>query len=135
MPKPDEVSLKGLDQFAKRFLRTDAADEKERIAVAPGQKLSEENLRRYEQERLKSFIERAGLFTEDLIGFIVEQRKKRELTDTESVFALALTNINLRNAYGSSQNESDFTPEKGEQLLEEFDEICRGAQDYFDANG
>jgi len=134
MPNTDDVGLKGLDQFAKRFLSASAGNDKELIAVAPGQKLSEENLRRYQQERLKSFVERAGAFTEDLVGFVVEQKKKRDLTDMETVFALALANINLRNAYGSSQNEPDFTPEKGEQLLEEFDEICRGAQDYFDAN-
>lgn len=136
MPKtPDDISLKGLDNFSKKFLlQGDDTAEKEYIHVAPGQKVSDEHLKRYHDERQRDFIRRAGAFAEDLVAFIVEQKKLRQLGDTETVFALALCNINLRNAYGSPQNEKDFTPEKRASLLDEFDEICAGAQDYYDAN-
>jgi hypothetical protein len=136
MPNPPDISLKGLDTFSKKFLLqgTDGTTEQEYIHVSPGQKVSDEALKRYHEERQRDFIKRAGSFTEDLVAFIVEQKKLRQLGDTETVFAIALANINLRNTYGSPQDESDFTPEKRERLLDEFDEICAGAQDYYDAN-
>jgi hypothetical protein len=86
---------------------------------------------------MRAFIERAGSFAEDLVAFIIEQKRLRNLSDIETVFGLALANINLRNAYGSPQGKEsarDFTPEKRAALLEEFDDVCAGAQDYYDAN-
>ncbi len=135
MPKPSDISLKGLDQFSRRFLLRNAPPgETEYIHVSPGQKAAPEAVKKYEQERQRDFIHRAGSFTEDLVAFVVEQKKLRNLSDMETVFGLALANINLRNAYGSQQGDEAFTPEKRDALLEEFDEICAGAQDYYDAN-
>jgi hypothetical protein len=129
-----DISLKGLDTFSKRFLFSNEEEEKEYIHVAPGQQLSAAALKRYAEERQREFIQRSGTFAEDLLAFIVEQKRMRQLKDTETVFALALANINLRNSYGSPQNEAPYTLEKRTALLAEFDEICAGAQDYYDAN-
>lgn len=135
MPKKEDISLKGLDQFSRKFLLQNAPPgEEEYIHVSPGQKANPEALKKYEDERMRDFIRRAGSFTEDLVAFVVEQKRLRNLSDVETVFGLALANINLRNAYGSPQGEEHFTVEKRTALLEEFDEICAGAQDYYDAN-
>ena len=129
-----EISVKGLDSFSKKFLIS-STDEEEYISVSGGQKASADALQKYAETRKLDFIQRAGSFTEDLVAFVVEQKKMRELSDREVVFALALTNINLRNAYGSPQGgEKDVAPERREALLKEFDEVCWGAQQFWDAN-
>jgi len=81
-------------------------------------------LENYEKQRQEEFIKRAGAFTEDLVAYIIDERKRRNLTDNETIFGLALANINLRNDYGG---------EKGE-LLSEFDAVCYQAQQYWDSN-
>ena len=137
MPTNADISLKGLDSFSRKFLAKDVnapSAEKEYIHVAPGQRVSAENMKRYEETRQTDFIRRSGSFTEDLVAFVVEQKRLRMLDDTETVFALALANINLRNAYGSPQNGETLSAGRQAELLAEFDEICRGAQDYYDAN-
>lgn len=131
-----EISVKGLEEFGRKYLMTNE-DKEEYITVSGGQKASEEALQRYAEARKIDFISRAGSFTEDLVAFIIEQKKMRELSDREAVFAIALTNINLRHAYGSPQageKKEDVTPERREELLKEFDEICWGAQQFWDAN-
>ncbi len=135
MPKPSEISIKRLDSFSRRFLLQSAPPgEQEYISVAPGQKASAEAIKRYEEERMRDFIRRAGSFTEDLVAFVVEQKQLRNLSDVETVFGLALATINLRNAYGTAQGEETVTDEKREAYLSEFDEVCFGAQEFFEAN-
>lgn len=93
-------------------------------------KASAEAIARYEAQRNDEFIKRAGAFTEDLVAYIIDERKRRDLSDHETVFALALANINLRSDYG--------TPKPGEDnkdaLLDEFDQLCYQAQQYWDSN-
>jgi hypothetical protein len=134
--KPEEISIKGLDGFSKQFLgRSVAEDETEYIRTTDGQKASAAAVDKYHAERSTDFIKRSGHFTSDLIAFIMDQKNLRDLTDTETVFGLALTNINLRNAFGSPQGaEKSLTAAEKEALLESFDKICEGAQDYWDAN-
>lgn len=138
MGKEPDVSIKGLDTFSKQFLLGEAGPkegEAEYISVAKGQQLKPEVVKRYHEERLFDFMKRCGLFTEDLVAFFVEQKKLRSLSDIEAVFGLALATINLRNTYGSAQGEEkQFTPEQSKTMLDEFDAICSGAQDYYDAN-
>jgi hypothetical protein len=141
-PLDPQISLKGLDDFSRKFLTGDSRPEHEGdefIATAPtktgGSSVSEAALKRYYEQRKVDFIRRAGLFTEDLIAFIVEQKRMRNLSDEETVFSVALANINLRNAYGSPQgNEKQLSKEQAAALLDRFDELCWGAQQYFDAN-
>ncbi len=135
MPKPEDISIKGLDKFSRRFLlQSSPPGEQEFISVAPGQKASPTAIKRYEEERMRDFIHRAGSFTEDLIAFVVEQKQLRNLSDVETVFGLALATINLRNAYGSKQGEEEISDAKRESYLAEFDEVCVGAQEFFDEN-
>lgn len=139
MAKDNEVSLKGLDTFSKQFLLSGTQNaqkgEPEYITVGEGQKVSPAALKHYDEERAKAFMLRAGSFTEDLIAFIVEQKKMRDLDDVSAIFGIALANINLRNAYGNPQGDAaKTTPEERENLLAEFDAICMGAQEYYDAN-
>lgn len=135
------MTVKGLDNFSEKFLGGDETSstvgQEEYVQVTKGQKVSQEALKNYNETRVKDFIHRAGSFTEDLIAFIVEQKSLRNLTDTELVFALALTNINLRDAYASPQTEDEekeFSAEKKKKLLQKFDEICWGAQQYWEHN-
>jgi len=134
MSDSQSISTKGLEEFGRKYLVSNE-DKEEYISVSGGQKASTEALRKYAETRKRDFIKRAGGFTEDLVAFIIEQKKMRELSDRETVFAIALCNINLRHAYGSAQGgEKDVTPERREELLKEFDEVCWGAQQFWDAN-
>jgi hypothetical protein len=132
--------VKGLDDFAKKFLQGASKDNEdpgseEYIHVSQGQKASEEALENYFATRKLDFIQRAGAFTEDLVAFIIDQKKKRNLSDIETVFGIALATINLRNSYGSAQYDDEkITPEQRSELLKQFDSICWGAQQYYDEN-
>ena len=135
----NEVSTEGLDDFSRQFLfsidEADSDGNEEFVKVQDGQQISSEALKKYQERRKEEFIERAGAFTEDLIGFVMEQKQMRGLSDVETIFALALSTINFRHAYGSKQgNEEEPTPEKRKKLLKEFDAICYGAQQYWDAH-
>lgn len=134
----NDISLKGLDTFSKQFLLGNAGPkegEAEYISVAKGQQLKPEVVKRYQEERMSDFVKRSCSFTEDLVAFFIEQKKMRSLSDIEAVFGLALATINLRNTYGSAQGgEKPFTEEQAKAMLDEFDAICGGAQDYYDAN-
>jgi len=131
------ADIKGLDEFAKKFLGGQRPEEgaSEILVTGKGQKASDAALAAYYKEYQTDFIARAGSFTEDLVAFVVEQRKIRNLTDHETIFGLALANINLRFAWGNPQgSEKKLTPEERDKLLEQFDEVCFGAQSYWDAN-
>jgi hypothetical protein len=139
MAKDSDISLKGLDNFSKQFLLSgndgSKKGETEYITVGEGQRISAEALKHYDEARAKSFMQRAGSFTEDLIAFIVEQKNMRDLDDVATIFGLALANINLRNAYGKPRGAKEkTTPEEQEARWAEFDAVCMGAQEYYDAN-
>jgi hypothetical protein len=130
-------AVKGLDDFSRKFLfgnkSSDAGSSE--VLVSRGQKLSDAALKQYQQQRTEEFIKRAGAFTEDLIAFIIEQKRRRELSDFETIFGIALMTINFRSAYGSKQgSEKEPSEEDRQKLLETFDEVCWGAQQYWDAN-
>jgi hypothetical protein len=131
-----DISTKGLDDFSRKYLvPSNMPTEEEYVSVSGGQKASKEALDAYFEKRMQDFIKRAGGFTEDLVAFIIEQKLKRGLSDRETVFGIALTNINLRHAYGSPQADSEkITPERRKELLTEFDEVCWGAQIFWEAN-
>jgi len=137
-----QISLKGLDDFSRKFLTGDSRPEAEGeefihtpVTKQAGSKAPAAALEAYHKQRKVDFVRAAATFTEDLIAFIVEQRKARNLSDEETVFGIALATINLRNAYGSPQGaEKALTAEQRTAMLERFDEICWGAQQYFDAN-
>lgn len=131
-----DVSLKGLDEFSKQFLfHKGNVDPDEYITVQSGQTASDEAMANYQKERAEDFIKRAGSFTEDLVAFIIEQKKLRGLSDIETIFGIALANINLRVNYASQQaSDPTLTPTQKKDLLEEFDSICWGAQQFYDAN-
>jgi len=138
-----QVSVKGLDDFSRKFLTGATRPEKEGeeflhvpdITKQAGSTAPNAALDAYHKQRKVDFIRSAGMFTEDLIAFIVEQRRARNLSDEETVFSVALASINLRNAYGSPQGaEKKLTTEQCAALLERFDEICWGAQQYYNAN-
>jgi hypothetical protein len=129
------VSLKGLDDFSRKFLTGSNPTEEEKIKVSKGSKLSDAAMNQYQDSRKGDFVKRAGSFTEDMVAFVVEQRKLRDLSDYETIFGLALMSINFRHAYGSPQGtEKGLSAEERQKLLDTFDEICWGAQQYWDAN-
>lgn len=138
MAKNDAVSLKGLDSFSRQFLNNSPTlkeTDAEYIKVTEGQTLNPEAVKRYEEVRTRDFIIRAASFTDDLVGFVIQQRKFRSLSDIEVIFGLALANINLRNAYGNPPNQGmEITQEQRDALLSQFDEVCVCAQEYYDAN-
>lgn len=133
----DDISTKGLDGFAKNFLIGDSDADSEYIVAAKGQQASEEALARYMETRKEEFVRRAGQFTEDMVAHFVEQKKMLNLTDVEALFAVALFTINLRNSFTSPQTEEEeknFTLEHKKKLEKQFDEICWGAQQFWEAN-
>ena len=136
MAKDADISTKGLDEFAIKFLSgKKSLNPDDPVVVTKGQKLSDAAVRQYEEHKKSDFIQRAGKFTEDLIGFIIEQKQMRNLSDPETIFGLALMSINMRNAYGSTQKgEKPLTAEEKQAMLDMFDDICWGAQQYWDAN-
>jgi len=141
-PLDPQISLKGLDDFSRKFLTGDTRAEgegpefvKTTVTKTGGSAVSDAALKSYYEQRKVDFIRRAATFTEDLIAFIVEQKRMRNLSDEESIFGIALANINLRDAYGRPQGrEKALTAEEAEALRARFDELCWGAQQYFDAN-
>lgn len=129
------VSTKGLDDLGKKFLFGESPADKDEYIMHQGQNATTEAIEKYEKERLEEFQKRAGHFTEDLVAFIMEQRSVRGLSDIETIFGLALTNINLRHAYGSPQgSEAKLDEEEQTILLAKFDGICWSAQQYWDAH-
>jgi hypothetical protein len=119
-----------VDEKAKKFLGPGP------IKEIPGQESKEASVR-LASYRQREFRERAGAFAEDLVAFFVQQRKKHGFLDDECVGAVALFTINLRESYGSPQNDEEkkeWTEALRAQRLEEFDAICGEMQLYFDEN-
>lgn len=87
--------------------------------------------------RVKEILERSDSFYQDLMGFFIKERNRCSYMDEESVAAVALFAINLREAFGSPQNakeEATWTEEHRKARLYQFDMICAGMQQYFDEN-
>ena len=129
--------VKGLDSFSKRFLTGDAPSKEPKVETQAGWKADSALIEKYQEDRKLEFITRAGDFTMDLLGFFKQQKDMRKLSDTEAVFAIALFAINLRESFGTPQNEEEaksFTEAKRQELLKVFDTISYGAQQYYDEN-
>ncbi len=119
-----------LDNKAKQFLGAGP------IKELPGQEAKQASSRLL-AFRQKEFRERAGAFAEELVAFFVQQRKKHGFLDDECVGAVALFTINLRESYGSPQNDDEkkgWSDEVRTRRLEEFDAICGEMQLYYDEN-
>lgn len=87
--------------------------------------------------RVKEILERSDSFYQDLMGFFIKERSRCSYMDEESVAAIALLAINLREAFGSPQNakeETYWTEEHRKARLYQFDMICAEMQKYFDEN-
>ena len=132
-------SIRTLDDFGRKYLLKEGATDSDIKAYAPTEgakgttQITEKQAKLIQDE----FIQRAGSFTEDLIGFIVDQKRLRDLDDKSVVFAIALANINLRNSFCSPQNsieQKEFDETSGKKLSAEWDEICWAAQCYYNEN-
>ena len=131
-----KTKVKGLDSFEAKFLGVTPGKEAS-VAVQDGWKAPKEHLDKYAEQRKEEFINRAGAFTVDLLGFFKEQKVKRDLDDKECIFAVALATIQLRELYGSPQGVKEgqgFNAKKREELLALFDSVCECAQEYYDEN-
>ncbi len=129
----DKPKLDALDSFSRKYLMGADKD----ILIEKGNANSDKIQEAYFKQAKEDFINRAGSFTEDLIGFLVEQKKKRDLDDKTVIFSLALANINLHNSYCAPQNSGEqkaFTAEQKQALSKEWDEICWAAQCYYNEN-
>lgn len=83
------------------------------------------------------YVEKTGRIAEELIGFLLEQRGRKDWLDDEVIGGVALFTINLRESYGQPQHTTDdarWTPEFAAAQLETFDTICREMQTHFDKN-
>jgi len=131
-------SVDNLDTDSKNFIKKIEGKEVTTVTKTDGTppEVSEKVMDSFMGAYASDFIDRAGAFTEDLLAFIIEQKKTRGLSDPEAIFGVALANINLRAAYGRPQNssEANMTDAESEKLLEEFDQFCYGAQEYWDDN-
>lgn len=119
-----------LDAKAKQFLGPEPV-------VKVGSQVSAKAESRFTDYRQKEFLQRAGTFYEELMGFFLEQRKRGDYMDDEAIGAIALLAINSRESYGSPQNAEEkkaWTPEMRTKKLEVFDGICESMQSYYDEN-
>lgn len=119
-----------LDQRARQFLgegpRT--VREHQRSASASDRILAYRN---------REYVERVGRIAEDLLGYLLEQRSRKDWLDDEVIGGVALFTINLRESFGSPQHTTDdarWTPEYAAKQLEIFDTICAEMQAHFDRN-
>jgi len=130
----DKLKLDSLDAFSRKHLM--GVVDKD-IHIEKGTNNSDKVQEVFYQQVNEDFINRAGSFTEDLIGFIIEQKKKRDCDDKTVIFSLALANINLHNSFCAPQNtaeEKAFSVEQKQALSKEWDEICWAAQCYYNEN-
>lgn len=119
-----------LDDRAREFLGAEKV-------TRHGAQASAKAAQRYEDYRQQEFLQRAGNFYEDLMGFFLDQKKKGDYMDDEAIAALALLAINCRESYGSPQNREEAKQwddaKRAEKLLV-FDTICVTMQAYYDEN-
>lgn len=121
-----------LDQKAKSFLGNDP------VTKIEGSKAGNAIINSHAEYRQREFLARAGTLYESVMGHFLQERKKHEYTDDESIAAVALFAINLRHAYGEGQTpkeKTSWTQERRDAKHAEFDAICEAMQAYFDSNG
>jgi ribonucleotide reductase beta subunit family protein with ferritin-like domain len=130
----DKPNLTSLDSFGRKYLM--GAEDKD-ILIEKGNANPDKVQEIFYQRAKEDFINRAGSFTEDLVGFIIEQKQKRALDDKSVIFSLALASINLHTSFCAPQNteeQKSFNPDQKQALSKEWDEICYAAQCYYDEN-
>lgn len=87
--------------------------------------------------RNREYIEKVGRIAEELLGFMLEQRQRKDWLDDEVIGAVALFCINLRDSFGSPQHTTDdlrWTPEFQKAQFAIFDTICQEVQAHYDRN-
>lgn len=119
-----------LDPRAQRFLgegkRTIVENQKSTTASA-----------RILAYRNREYLEKTGRIAEELLAFLLEQRRDKDWLDDEVIGGVALFTINLRESFGSPQHATDdarWTPEFRDEQLQIFDTICEEMQVHFDRN-
>lgn len=122
-----------LDEKAKKYL-TDGPI----VRVAgPSAEASAKVVSAHAAYQQKEYMQRTGSLYEELMGFYIEERRKRNELDDVCVGAIALFTINLRAAYGNPQTpeeEKTWTEIDRANKLAEFDSICVAMQNYYDTN-
>lgn len=134
MTTENKPNLDSLDAFSRKYLMGTVDSG---ILIEKGNANPDKVQEVFYKQVQEDFINRAGSLTEDFIGFIVEQKKKRDLDDKTVIFSLALANINLHNSFCAPQNpdeEKALDAKQKQALSKEWDEICWAAQCYYDAN-
>ncbi len=122
-----------LDEKAKKFLENAPVTQIAGTSAAASAKVVDAHA----AYRQKEYMERTGSLYEELMGFYIEERRKRNELDDVCVGAIALFTINLRAAYGNPQTpeeEKTWTEIDRANKLAEFDSICVAMQNYYDAN-
>lgn len=130
----DKPKLDTLDAFSRKYLMGTVDKD---ILITGGNANPDKVQEAFYKQVKEDFINRAGSLTEDLIGFIIEQKKKRDLDDKTVVFSLALANINLHTSFCAPQNseeEKTFGAKQKQALSTEWEEICWAAQCYYNEN-
>lgn len=87
--------------------------------------------------RTQEYIEKVGRIAEELLGFMLEQRQRKDWLDDEMIGGAALFTINLRASFGSPQHTTDdarWTPEFQKAQFAIFDTICQEVQAHYDRN-
>lgn len=120
----------------KRKLFGEQGDAAALIAQAteriPGQKMSDEQLKRGEKIRnaqaMRLDSEAAAAFTEEIIGYLNMVWNERNFTPEQRIFSIALATINLR------EQVPDVFPDGTPGTREMFDRVCNEARVYYDAN-
>ena len=87
--------------------------------------------------RNREYVEKVGRIAEELLGFLLEQRQRKDWLDDEVIGGVALFTINLRESFAQPQHTTDdarWTPEfaKAQEVI--FDTICGEMQEHFDRN-
>jgi len=87
--------------------------------------------------RNREYVETTGRIAEELLAFLLEQRKRKDWLDDEVIGGVALFTINLRESFGSPQHSTDdkrWSPKYQAEQLAIFDTICEEMQRHFDRN-
>lgn len=87
--------------------------------------------------RNREYIEKVGRIAEEFLGFMIEQRQRKDWLDDEVIGAIALLAINVRESFGSPQHTTDdarWTPEFQKAQFEIFDTICFEVQEHYNRN-
>lgn len=87
--------------------------------------------------RNQEYISKVGAIAEQFLGFMLEQRQRKDWLDDEVIGGIALFTINVRESFGTPQHETDdarWSAEYRAEQLAMFDEICEEVQRHFERN-